>query len=525
MKRLSLILLALVLAVAGCALPGTNPTDMPAETEEPDPPASEPSSDDGGGGEESDLAEAEPLPPVELSEELALQQAAMREGFENDVITYGRIPYYRFRLDVQTDPVHVTGRADVTYTNLTGGALDEIVFRLYPNAFERLPPLEVGDVDVAGEVVRARMQVQDTVLTVPLSEELSPNEAVTVGIDFTFSVPTESFIAWGRISDVEGIAVLSSFLPLLSVVEDGEWWTEFPAGPGDPAYSEVAFFDVTVAISSFQKVAASGTMIEHNPGGATDTYRYVTGPMRDFSLAFSEDFELDTDTADGITVNVWSLPGEDATDDAVLNDSVESLVLFNEIFGEYPYGEIDVVQSNMLASGIEYPGVFYISSKLWNPDAVALRHVVVHEMAHEWWYGLVGNDQVGEPWIDEGLAEFSYDLYERTIALPPGWPDARLYYQTELDDYLDDVGETESIGRAAVTYEGRQYRVFVYSAGALFYNELEDMFGVDAVAEYLADYYEQHRYGIATNESVRALIDEHFGAEGTALFDAWILGE
>jgi aminopeptidase N len=296
---------------------------------------------------------------------------------------------------------------------------------------------------------------------------------------------------------------------------------------GDPAYSEVALFDVMLTTPSDFQVASTGVVLGETKNDDGTTLRtIVTGPVRDFSVAISKTFEKLTDTHDGIAVNVWSMPGRADADQAALDDTETALSAYNQQFGPYPFNELDVVESPITAGGIEYPGLIYVASNDWDTGKFFFEVVVAHETAHQWWYSMVGNDQVLEPWLDESLADYSVEIYFNAKSGPGAGRGVRESYQESLDGYLSQKGNQDMpVGLPVSAYDGQQYSVFVYQKGPLFYSQLGDKYGNEAVLKLLKTYYTQYRYRIAHTDDMRRLVTEMFGQDAQDLFDQMILGK
>ncbi len=96
---------------------------------------------------------------------------------------------------------------------------------------------------------------------------------------------------------------------------------------------------------------------------------------------------------------------------------MDALTLYSRLFGPYPYQELDVVETPARAGGIEYPTLVVISDRLYTGHP-RLEWVVAHEVAHQWWYGMVGSDQVDEPWLDEALTQYTTLLYHEFLYGP-----------------------------------------------------------------------------------------------------------
>jgi hypothetical protein len=467
--------------------------------------------------------------PVEPSpDDLSPYYQAMRAGFEEDVDAFaGGLRYW---LDLTLEGGGVVGGSErARYHNTGEEALDDVVFRLYPNEIAGARILTVDSVMVGGQEAKWKLEQLDSVLRVTLDDPLPPGESAEVDLSWQLVLEDGAGFNYARLSYVDDMLVLSSFVPLFSVYEDGAWWDAF-AGPGffgDPAYSESALFDVTVTAPDDLVIATSGTTLDSTPqGDSTTTYHVVTGPMRDFALVASPDFELLSEERDGVTVNAWSLPGNAEGDQSSLDVALAAVAVYDDQFGAYPYRELDVVEADIIAAGIEYPGLIYIDTSLWEPDTIYGEWVIAHETAHQWWYSLVGNDQVETPWMDEGLTEYSVLVYFRETQGPLAEANARGWFQSEVDSYLSRGGEMQPLGLPVESYvTSDAYGALVYREGALFFDELGDEYGADEVIGFLQDYFARYRYGVAHLEDVRSLLVEHFGPGAGELFDEQVLGE
>src|SRR5574341_397673 len=465
-------------------------------------------------------------PTVAAAGDLGLQYQAMRTGMESDVDAYLSGSFYQVDLTLRTDPLEIEGVEQVHFYNASSDTLSAVVFRLYPNALTGERTLDISSARIEGVEVDAEFQVSDTALIVPLAEPLPPDGAVDIELTFFMMLRENIQIGWGRIANDNGVIVLSSFLPILSVYEPNGWWMEFPNGTGDPAYSDVSLWDVRLDTPENLVVASTGTIVEF--GASADqsvSYDIVSGPVRDFSIALSDAFELDTAEQNGVTVNIWSLQGSSSTDtdQQAVDVAADAVRIYDEQFGTYPYREIDVVQAPIYAAGIEYPGLIYIADEYWSGGEGSFMDLIIaHEVAHQWWYGVVGNNQVDAPWIDEGLTEYSVIVYYTEAEGSGAGEAVRDAYQREVDSYLAQGNDREPVGLPAEQYNERQYRVFVYSAGALFYSYLEDQYGKDAVRAFLRDYFTRFRYDLVDNAELEQLVVEHFGPEADDFFTDWV---
>ena len=133
----------------------------------------------------------------------------------------------------------------------------------------------------------------------------------------------------------------------------------------------------------------------------------TTGLVRDFAFAASPRYhEIQREVG---PVLVRTLAFDDRGGEVVADTTVEALRFYGQTYGDYPYRVFTAAETTF-PGGMEYPTVVLLGSSLYQPSSIErglLTSLVAHETAHQWWYGLVGDDQIQEPWLDEGMAQFS----------------------------------------------------------------------------------------------------------------------
>ncbi|HCB01133.1 MAG TPA: hypothetical protein DEP19_02010, partial [Anaerolineae bacterium] len=148
-----------------------------------------------------------------------------------------------------------------------------------------------------------------------------------------------------------------------------------------------------------------------------------------------------------------------------------------------------------------------------------LEGTVVHEVAHQWFYNLVGNDQLDDPWLDESLAQFATMQYFTDRYGEQGM----LEFRRELKGRWAYVGEEEiPVGLPVSEYTGVEYSGIVYGRGALFFMELEAVMGTDAFNAFMKSYVTNNAWGISTTEILRAEAEGQCGCGLTELFEEWV---
>jgi aminopeptidase N len=244
--------------------------------------------------------------------------------------------------------------------------------------------------------------------------------------------------------------------------------------------------------------------------------------MREFYIAMRPDYAVTSETIDGVVVNSYYPPHLEDGGQAALRYAADSLHVFNERFGPYPYAEFDVIATPTTAGGIEYPGIVVVNQQLYEFKGAFFQQTVAHEVAHQWWYGVVGNDQVDEPWLDEALTNYSTVLYWEEVA---GAEMAdKIIKGYFLDPYQKarENNEDRSVVGSVGDFSEREYSIFVYGKGPLFFNALRQEVGDDVYLDIMQTYYAQYKYKIADANDLLTLIERVSGQDIDPLFEKWL---
>ncbi len=432
---------------------------------------------------------------------------------------------YHIEFTIADDFNLIRGHEAVLFTNQEDTPLDAVYFRLYPNIVGGRAT--ISNVTVDGEEVETRLEELDTSLHVQLPELLELNSSVVLELDFSVEIPREMGEYYGLFGFFEDVLVLDTFYPMIPVYDDEGWNAAVPQINGDLTYNDVAFYLVRVHAPADLVVVASGVRLQRTVADDTQTLTFANGPARDFYLAASERFTVISENVGDTTINSYAFPEWQENSKAVLQSSVNALRSFNSRFGTYPYSEMDLMSTPMLALGIEYPGAMGIALRLYDqdeiigglPSRVYLESVVAHEIAHQWFYNMVGNDQADEPWLDEALAQYATGLYYQDTYDSTAAESYRSSWQSRWDR-VD--GADIPIGLPAGEYEGSEYGAIVYGRGPIFISELADTMGIDVFDDFIKTYAQEFKWDIGTGETFKRLAEEKCDCDLSSLFDAWV---
>lgn len=462
------------------------------------------------------------------------ESAAVLPAFQADGAALGDIPQYDLSIDIDFNHAKFTGESRVTYTNLEAEVLDSLFFRLYPNGGKSYGNgnLQVEDVEVNGEHVEINLSLDDTVLEVALSEPLDPGDTVQVDMNFSGSVPEdfdgqETPAGYGIYNLSADVLALSGWYPQLAVYDDEGWNLDSVSAIGDSVYSDTAFYSVDVSLDDGITLAATGVEVDRKAQNSQTVYQYISGPVRDFFMVMSPDFMAASKMVDGTMVNSYYLPGHEQAGEIGLQVAGDSLAVFNQRFGAYPYTELDLIEAPMRnALGVEYPGIMLAVTSLYDdPTQPSFSVTVAHEVAHQWWYSLVGNDVLDEPWLDEALATYSSGVYMQDVLGQPAYEGITAYwddrYAAVVADNLDDL-VTEDLKYFEGSPEQKPYSTIVYSKGALALKAIREEIGDKAFFEALQNYYQANKYLIAVSDDLLASFEKSAGSSLDRLYEQWL---
>ena len=535
-----LLLAALVvLTLIGCgeraASPTATLTASPTATTEPASPTAIAASDMSPGPSPQPSPTRSPMPTGTRPPNPVPVERALAPTFRSDADLLPNATRYQIHLTLNVAEATLSGVQKISYTNTETVPLDHLYLRL-----SRISPgyggqMSVIDLAVDGQPVSTRRELEGSALHVPLPSVLAPGAHADVTLAFTVKLPTDvhpadsrqPYDGYRQFGLYNGIAALANAYPIIPVYDDEGWNLELAPSYGDAVFSDVAFYEVSVTAPKGMRLVGSGTCLRTLQEAATTTWSCVAAPMRDFNAIVGNDYQLDTRDVDGIAVNsvFYAADGEGGA--AALDYAARALRLFNAQIGPYPFAELDVVETPTLAGGIEYPGLIVINESYYDSDQGVndrMEWVVVHETLHQWWYSLVGNDQVDEPWLDEALVQYCTALYYEDRY---GQEALEVVVETSFrQSYreLQESGRDQPVGLPVAEYSRQNYGPVVYQKGPLYFHSLRQEVGLETFWKILATYLEKNRYGIARSHDWLEAVEDVTGNPYQSLYNQWIHG-
>ena len=325
----------------------------------------------------------------------------------------------RYEITAEYAPENKTlaGTVKVTFENHTSEKLSLLKFQLYPNAYRKnalYRPISLGYADAAyyagesfGEMVISSvhgsknwevMGEDENILYVYLERELFPDDKVVLDISFLTKLAKVEH----RTGITQNSVNLGNFFPILCHFENGRFIENVYYSDGDPFVSACAEYKVRLVLPKEYEVAATGEKLTERILERKKEYTMSAMNVRDFACVLYKNGKVLQEKV-GKTDIFYYYYADKAPQDT-LAVAKEAFLYYSEAFGEYPYPTYTLAETGFCFGGQEYPCITMLSDDLKKEEKP---RAIAHEVAHQWWGGVVGSNQVENAWQDEGLAEYS----------------------------------------------------------------------------------------------------------------------
>jgi Peptidase family M1 domain len=352
-------------------------------------------------------------------------------------------------IDARLDPASrtITGSEVILWRNITAKPATELQLHLYWNAWRddrstwlreaklgsrRVVPVvrpdERSRIDVTALAVRGSARADlttvmrfiapddgnaddRTVLAARLPQPVAPGGSITIEVSWTAHVP-RTFARTGVIGNYFFVA---QWFPKLGVLQDTGWnCHQFHSGT--EFFADYGSYDVRMTVPTGWILGATGVERERRDNGnETTTHRYRQDDVHDFVWTTSPDYierraRFEHPTLPAVDMRLLIQPEHARQADRHFEATRAALKYYGEWYGAYPYGHITIIDPAYRsgAGGMEYPTLFTAGTRLFAPEHVEdPEDVAVHEAGHQFWYGIVGNNEFEDAWMDEGFNTFS----------------------------------------------------------------------------------------------------------------------
>ena len=458
----------------------------------------------------------------------------------------GKLTSYDIKLNFDEQDKKIYGEEKVTFVNNYDNSFSELCFHLYPNAFregaknkvvslayfdeaypngESFGKIDVEKVVSGGENLEFAIEGEDeNILKISLQEEVFPGEVTDFVVSFVTQIPNINH----RFGYGDNSINVANFYPILCAYEEGRGFVQdLYVSNGDPFYSDIANYEVEIEYDENLTLASSGNVVSSICENGKKKDLISAQKVRDFAFVLSSKFEKTQCLSGDTEVNYFYY--NDSTPEETLDLAKKCMDFYSDNFGLYPYSQISIVQSNFVYGGMEFPNIVLISDSLSKETSY---YVVAHELAHQWWYGVVGNDQYNEAWVDEGLTEYSTMLFfenhdEYGFDYQTMITNANSSFKFFYNIYEKVCGKVEtSMARSLDEFETEpEYVHSVYTQGVIMYDSLRELVGEKKLYACMRKYFEKMAYKNARGADLIAMFSKVSGKNLESFFDSFLNGK
>ena len=402
---------------------------------------------------------------------------------------------YTFYLSINYAGKAAAVNETIRYANTTGQSLASVVMAVEPNLWANCFSLSAISQD--GTAV-TNYTLDGQRLTIYPAQPIKPGAVTTFSIGYSLSLPPKSS------SDTFGYLSyqlnLTDWYPFI-VPYSGGWVLHDPGAFGEHLVYDSADYDVNVKVNKPGVMIAASASNDSNG----DSMHYHLEGARTFVLSASDQFKVDESAVGSIKISSYYFSGYENASKGVVWMATQSLALYQAKFAPYPHQSLSVVETDV-PDGQEYDGLVFLGTNFYsgyNGTAKSdLITIGTHEIAHQWWFGLVGSDQAMEPWLDEAMAVYSENIFYQY-----NYPNFGEWWWNFRVNYFGPQGYVDSSIYDFGTF--RAYVNAVYLNGADFLDDLRTRIGDEAFFAFLKDYASQFSYGHATGAGFFAVLRQH----------------
>ncbi len=457
---------------------------------------------------------------------------------------------YQMDVEMNVKSNQYKGTQVLKYTNNSPDTLDRVFYHLYYNAFQpgsmmdersrtiadpdrrvadrisKLKPDEIGYLKVSNLTMNgnaAEINQEETILVVNLPEPILPNSEVTFELEFDGQVPIQVRRS-GRDSE-EGVRYsMSQWYPKMANYDEQGWH----ANPyiGREFYGIWGDYDVKITIDKNYTLGGTGYL--QNPeeighgyeqegtevapeSGDTHTWHFKAPKVHDFMFGADDKYKHDqVKMENGITVHHYYIPGSKTTEnwEKLKEYTPKAIEFLSEHFGQYPYEQFSVVQGG--DGGMEYAMSTLITGER---NLRSLVGVMVHELAHSWFHGVLASNESLYPWMDEGFTSYASSL--TMAAIFPGSSQENVHGGSYRGYFgLVKSGVEEPMSTHSDHYHtNRAYGAAAYSKGAVFLEQMGYVIGAEVRDRAMLRYFETWKFKHPNVNDMVRIMEKESGME------------
>ena len=395
--------------------------------------------------------------------------------------------------------------------NTSADPWNEVVFYFIPNLFtkENSPNLrkpavvEIETVKVNG--ADASFTLNEDTLAVQLEDKLLPDNETEISVQYSFTLPINGF----RFTINSGNYYLAQWYPMVATYRNGRWNKEDYVYYAETYHTGFSDFTIHYEIPEGYTIVSTGDADQYP---STSSGSLSATNVKEFFMTILKDTTLTQGQFEDINVRLFDVGNYEKYTEDILQISLDAVQYFQQTFGKYPHKQLDIVLDEV---SMEYPGIVtagIIRNYLLRPEQI--NSTVVHEIAHQWFYGVISNDPFYDGWLDEGFATLTTGLFYAHLE--------GIEYDIKDNYYFQSY--PLAVNLPVNTYETNEKSTYLYSKPAFkIWSIFKEQGGQKRLEDFLKNYYETYQFKeLNTQEFVRFL-SHYLDIEDDTHFEDWIL--
>ena len=369
-----------------------------------------------------------------------------------------------------------------------------------------------------------------TLAAADLADAIQPGQTLRLRVAWTGKFPRN----FDRTGVIGNYFFVSQWFPKVGVFDQG--WTAHQFFANSEFFSDFGNYDVRMTVPRGWVVGATGVEQSRTDTGDKTTHRYAQTDVHDFAWTTSPDFiekrqQFEMPGRAPVQMRLLLQPEHEHLADRHFAAAAAALQYFGEWYGAYPYPQLTIVdpayQSD--SGGMEYPTIFTAGTRWLSPrNSNDPEYVVLHEAGHQFWYGVVANNEVQFAWLDEGLTEYS-DSRVQSIAFQPNYLVQRFFgdfvpwqyrdipLQRATDtNYMNTyrrAPDRDSLSMPTATLWPGTHQNLSYHKAALMLHTLERMYTWEVMQKALSIYFARWKFKHPTPDDFFAVLNEVTGKD------------
>ncbi len=362
-----------------------------------------------------------------------------------------------------------------------------------------------------------------TVAVVSLPKAIPAGKKANIEIEFETKLPK----AFARSGVGKGYYFVSQWFPKFAVLEEDGTWVCHQYHRNGEFYADFSTYDVKIALPEELKVAATGEIIERKKKGAHQILLFHQEKIHDFAFVADNDFIkmkefYESPVQPRVKILLFVQPAHKNQAQRYFESVKRALKFYSERIAPYPYRRITIVDpdiSGIRTSGMEYPTMISTGTLYLMPKGIRFQEeVTVHEFGHQYWYGVVANDETDEAWLDEGINTF----FEVNIMATYKWMFNYLFFKSKDAERQRVTYSKTTYADPIITPSWKffpgTYSNSVYTKATLTLETWKRLVGEKKFFKALSNYFYKYAYKHPHSKDFFQTMDESLGKDWSGLW-------